>query len=789
MTMIRKRLFSLSLTAILSGVLLTSCHTTNVYHLANRAVESHSADNTRVWSLLGESLGIGVASIVLVLILASIWYALDEERWRRFWKFIERNLSTLFVFTWIFGFCTYCVGMYISEDTTGATGDWGRLVRVAPMGVLHAFGMFLLESDVSAVHEEFHGNLFYMTMFSLVHFLAAFVSLAFVIKHFGYNIVAAVHLRLTLLRRSRKDDLYVFWGTNEPSYFLAADIKNNAPSSHRVLFVMASDEEEDSSERTGVGRLLNFLSVKNKELDNFKSLKCLSVNAFSRLSKCELTNEERENKNALLLKKKLRLMPLVKMMRLTDRHIHIFLLDDDADSNIKATINLCSDKDINDYALKGKVTIYCHARYDSVNKVVENMHYAKNPTVRIIDSAHMAIESLKAKKEDLCLPVDFVRVNEDATVSDEFNSMVVGMGQCGRDAVKFLYEYGAFVKGGTGLTTDAERSPFSCDAFDVNMKEIGSLFRQAHPCDEISEILDDGEKTDDHAIKLHDSNYKATHFWKFVEKNIKNENYIVISMKNDEEGITLAVRLLKQAIASGADLDRLRIFVRSYKSNMLQYMKDIADHYNRAVTESLHLKRNHQPIYIFGASSELYTWANIVDDSMRKESYHYYNSYEKISESEEELGAAWERRRNKEINQKDRGGYANLNAVRRKETQDMENAQHRFTKMALVKAALHNDDDLNNLARLISQSQRTPYNNYGIEERYERIMTALAQTEHLRWVASHKMLGYQEGPETNEATLRHNCLVSWNKLSSDEVRGYDFSVVETSMKMYLKEQS
>lgn len=129
MTMIRKRLFSLSLTAILSGVLLTSCHTTNVYHLANRAVESHPADNTRVWSLLGESLGIGVASIVLVLILASIWYALDEERWRRFWKFIERNLSTLFVFTWIFGFCTYCGGMYISEDTTGATGDWGRLVR------------------------------------------------------------------------------------------------------------------------------------------------------------------------------------------------------------------------------------------------------------------------------------------------------------------------------------------------------------------------------------------------------------------------------------------------------------------------------------------------------------------------------------------------------------------------------------------------------------------------------------------------------------------------------------
>lgn len=789
MKVTRKRLFFLGLATILSGTLLSACHTTNVYYRSNNVVENHQMADTLVWSLLGESLGIGVASIVLVLILASIWYALDEERWRRFWKFIERNLSTLFVFTWIFGFCTYCVGMYISEDTTGATGDWGRLMRVAPMGALHAFGMFLLESDISAVHEEFHNNLLFMTMFSLVHFLAAFVSLAFVIKHFGYNIVAALHLRLTLLRRSRKDDLYVFWGTNEPSYFLADDIKKNAPASHRVLFVMTSDDENESGERTGIGRLLNFFSVKNKDLDNFKSLKCLSMNSFSRLSKCELTKEERENKNAPLLKEKLGLGSLAKIMRITNGHVHIFLLDDDADSNIKATINLCSDKDINDYAQNGKVTIYCHARYDSVNRVVEDMHYAKNPTVRIIDSAHMAIESLKAKKEDLCLPVNFVKVNEEATVSDEFKSMVIGMGQCGRDAVKFLYEYGAFVKGGTGLSTDAERSPFSCDVFDVNMKETGALFKQSYPSAGISEILCDSEKTDHHAIRLHDADYRSAHFCEFVKENIKDENYIVISMKNDEEGITLAVRLLKQAIANGADLERLRIFVRSYKSEMLQYMRDIADHYNRAVIESLHLKNNHSPIYIFGASSELYTWANIVDDNMRKESYHYYNSYEQITESEDELGSAWERRRNKEMNKKDRGAYANLNAVRRKEMQDMENARHRYTKMALAKAALQNDDDLNNLIQFVSQNQRTPYNNYGMEERYERIMTTLAQTEHLRWIASHEMLGYQEGSETNEATLRHNCLVSWNKLSSDEVRGYDFSVVETSMKMYLKEQS
>lgn len=767
--------------------LLSSCHTTNIFHLVEKADAAESVSNSNIITLLIDSLVISFIWIFLALALASVIYALDKSRWSGLWKSVERNLSLWFVVTWILGFCIYCVGMYIVDGDIEEANNIERLFRVTPMGVLHAFGMFLLESDISAVHEEFHSNIMYMTLFSITHLLAAFVSMAFVIKHFGYNIVASVQLWLNVSIKRKKDELFVFWGMNEPSYLLASDIKINAKSTHRILFVKTADEEDKTSDRTGVDRLFHFLSVKNKELENFKELKCLSINAFSRLSKCELTEDERQKNNALILKEKLGLRSLTRLIRLTNTHVHIFMFGEDADSNMKAATNLCADQDVNDYAKEHMITIYCHARYDSVNRVIENLHYGNNLSVRIIDSAHMAIETLKRKKEDFILPAHFVKVESDGTVSSEFKSMVIGMGQCGRDAVKFLYEYGAFVRTGTGHNSDAERAKFTCDVFDKNMHEIGNLYKQSHPAASVSKVLKNTEIDAAHCIRLYDSDTTGELFWQFVKQNIKNENYIVIATKNDDEGITLAVRLLKQAISSGANMECMRIFVRSYQHDKLPYMEAIANHYNETVAESLELKKNKTPICIFGKIKDLYTWANIVDDSMRKESFRYYNSYKGNNEAEENLGTAWAERRREELG-KDRGRYANLNAIRRKEMQDMENALHRTTKIVLIEKALQDKNKVMELAQIISKRKHFADNRYGIGERYERIMTSLAQTEHLRWNASHELLGYVRGEDTDEATMRHKCLVSWNELEDDATRGYDYDVVETSLKMYLKER-
>ena len=57
----------------------------------------------------------------------------------------------------------------------------------------------------------------------------------------------------------------------------------------------------------------------------------------------------------------------------------------------------------------------------------------------------------------------------------------------------------------------------------------------------------------------------------------------------------------------------------------------------------------------------------------------------------------------------------------------------------------------------------------------------LAQTEHLRWVASHELLGYRDtDDENNEARLLHCCLKPWNELST-RIQSYDNNVVDVSL--------
>ena len=59
----------------------------------------------------------------------------------------------------------------------------------------------------------------------------------------------------------------------------------------------------------------------------------------------------------------------------------------------------------------------------------------------------------------------------------------------------------------------------------------------------------------------------------------------------------------------------------------------------------------------------------------------------------------------------------------------------------------------------------------------------LAQTEHLRWNASHEILGYKDEGDENfkdEARLKHGCLKPWNKLS-EKMQSNDYDVVDVSL--------
>lgn len=801
--------------------------------------------NNIVRVLMLESMVIAIILIAIAFCIAYGIYRMESKHWNGFWKSIERNLSALFGFTWVLGFCTYCVGMYIKGKNIDVC-SWDsleRLFRVAPMGVIHAFEMFLLESDISAIHGDFHGNLYFMTWFSTVHFLAALVSLMFVIKHFGYNIVARV--QLLMASWSKTECLYIFWGMNDPSYYLAKDINEQAlrqklsHSSYRILFIKTEDNEDDTGNRTGLDRLFNFLSLKNKELDKLKELNCLSTTAFYRLSKCEITEDNRKN-GCSILKNLMGLRRVCKLLSKTTSEVHIFILSEDEDNNIEATSNICYDNDIQAFAKKDKkVKIYCHARYDSINRVVEDAQSNKNIEVRIVDSAHNCINELRSKEE--YHPINFVTIDTKdniGTVKDTFTCMVIGFGETGQDAAKFLYEFSAFVSNKSSKEEDIpgennsnikiERSPFKCHIVDSNMDKIKGRFLASVPALTADNIRFNNRQQ----MEFHSFDVQSEEFYALLKANSDKLNYIVVSLKDDELTITTAVRIFNYIRKNRKDLTKFKIFVRCHNTLYEQHMLNIAQHYNQMLSKEH--KTEDECIVIYGAVKTLYTYNQVINNIFEEEGKEYNHAYCKVSGKKGEKDV-WESRHNFFVKENSLDGYSEL---RRKENQDVANAYHALTKIAIIKEVCkQRPNDTPNLQRVLNGNAEFIPIFKRLSLRGEKIkgyVTAegnftdieqllfrnIARLEHLRWNASHEMLGYchfiykenidklvekeKERHGCKERYKVHNCILSWEHLDKEsdlagwgnnqmpnnieypDYKLYDYNVITTTLNIYTK---
>lgn len=797
--------------------------------------------------LFTEAGGIAIGIIAISFIIALLLFHSRNGVWSGFWRFVERHLYVFFGAVWFFGFVVYSVGMYIiskdaSECISNDATEWWKLIGVAPMAVVHAFGMFVLESDVSAVHEEFHNSLLYMTCFSCVHFAAAFVSMVFVIKHFGYNMIASIQLWFTSHLWIKKEKLFVFWGMNEPSFNLAKDIKKNATGTFRIIFVKTADDDENTSERTGLERLFNFLSMKNKELGNYKELGCLTTNAFNRLSKCDLTEAERSNCTKVL-KDKLGLKSLVKLFSKTTSELHIFMLGEDEESNIEASANLCCDADIKAFSTNNKngsclkkVTIYCHARYDSINRVVEDSNSTGNVEVRIVDSSHDSISELKSNIEHH--PINFVEIDTKdnvGTVKSDFNCMVVGFGETGQDATRFLYEFGAFVSHDSSKEDDVleskdcvakvSRSGFYCSVIDHKMYQIKGRILSSTPV----------FKNNDN-FSFCNCDINSSHFYEVLERVYKDLNYVVVALGDDELNITVAVRILNYVRRQRQELSKFRIFVRCHSTIHEQHLRAIADHYNEVNSDQNKNKDKH--ITIFGTLNAIYTYKQIVENDYECEGKVYNHMYCEASGNKGKKDV-WKSRHTHFLSLKSLDGYSEL---RRKECQDIANAYHSLTKMYIIKKVVDSNlDDTQMLnACLNGDSSCIPIfcRKVSRGQKVEGLITAMAETtktsfseleqllfrnlarlEHIRWNASHESLGYRHYsaiPDIDGLVLKderhkciekyrvHNCIIGWEDLDAEsneaswdnpemndgkeypDYKLYDFIVITTTLKLRSK---
>ena len=113
-------------------------------------------------------------------------------------------------------------------------------------------------------------------------------------------------------------------------------------------------------------------------------------------------------------------------------------------------------------------------------------------------------------------------------------------------------------------------------------------------------------------------------------------------------------------------------------------------------------------------------------------------------------------------------------------------------------------NDSNTFARIRRQHL---YDKRPIEIRYpelspkeQMLMDNLAKTEHMRWNASHEVLGYTKMPDSvpdgergcDERRITHNCLVTWEQLDDEadridyinDYKIFDYSVVEATINIH-----
>lgn len=750
--------------------------------------------------------GTGSLAIYLLFMLALVFFFYKKDKAL---DFCGRYLTNAFVVVWISGFVIYDVGMY-PDHSENAINAFYSLLGVAPMAIIHAFEMFVLHSDVSAIHDGCHNSSWFMFFFSVAHFLAAFISMVFVIKHFGFNIVASIiRFWKTHFWVNDIQNLFVFWGMNDATYYLAKDIiQNGHLSNSKIVIIRIDNEKEGSNERLGMERLFSFLSLTKAHLEKLQELQkmgCLSTNTFGSLANIPLSN------GYDIIRKELRLNSLAKLIQHTKGTLHMFFLDDNDTYNIQAVANLRKDQVLANYTKQGQIKFYCHARYNSVHRVIEDELTDENIEVKVVDSSHISVELMK--KDPELHPVNYVNVEEDATVSSPFNALVVGFGEVGLDTVRFLYEFGAFVKSDE---KKVKRSDFHCHVIDQKMNELAGVFTVNAPSIALKVIHKGEEETQ--MINLYNWDCRSIEFYERLGSWIKTLNYIVIATGDDETNISLAVRLYRLAIRNrDKEKDRLehfRILVR-VQHDENGHIQKIAEHYNRlwaANEKSTDKNHLHQleicsselikaPITLFGSASQVYTYEHVVNESLKEDAKKFKKKYDlSVKELKRLAGIEayaiedWDTEQKNLMQLTDdykdyAPTFSGIMKLRRSQSQNIANSLHKETKNILAKEALGNTFNnirvhgLTRKAGSLTYSWRD-HSNLPIDN-IQRVLDVLAQTEHLRWNASHEILGYQVMENENskdEARLKHGCLKDWDKLS-EKMQSNDYDVVDVSLNL------
>jgi hypothetical protein len=683
---------------------------------------------------------------MLVLLLGvSVWFV-ASKRASQIYEAVSNNLLLVSLVIWFSGAVLYLIGFY------NAQLNW---VAVAPRVIIASFKMFVAINELARVPKELQENAIYMSAFSLVHFAAAFVTFMFVFKMVGYKIKSALNIMIYKKRYAKEKDVHLFWGVNEASCLLAEDIKLNF-ADDTIIFVDVDKENVDNTQKkANLSYITNTITITNSEIARLDAINALVDHCYN--GPAEISGNDEVDVFGILHLKNIR--AIVEQ----SNKVCFYFLSDDETQNIAGALNLQQDKTL---SLKGKddVTIYVHARRDANNEVFD--HYSQYDDtqrikIKLVDSAYLSITRLKEK--DKTLPVNCVEFDKaTGLVKSPFTALVIGFGGTGQEAFKFLYEYATFVG------ENKKKSPFKCYAIDEKMGKIAGVIKEKMPAI--------GEEE----LEMIQTSVDSDLFWGKIKSIICDLNYVVIALNNDALGLSLAVNLFKYALKYRLEgPSKLKIMVRCYDSSNEKRMTEVVNNLNNSIDG------DNLEMVLYGQEKELYRCSTILSDDTLTEAKEFNRIYENSPSSADNQ---WKKNfGNDEIanimDNKKISRYHAIYDINRRVAQNISNSLHNKTKLILM--GLNDSDCVERLKHyydIVTSREQKTINYTRATEAEAELLWNIANVEHERWIASHKLMGYTYNAQNDVVRKFHKNICPLEELD-EMTQSYDCNVVDTTIKM------
>lgn len=711
----------------------------------------------------------GITASFLAAMAAAVFCILTVRPLK---KWFVDHLRLLASFVFLAG-----VGLYAAGFNDGGCHE--NAVALVLRAMLSSLEMFVSHSDLIEVKAALHHDGLYMTVFALVHFCAVLVSAVFILRLFGLRF--ASWLNLCLWRWVKAPEAYyVFWGIDDHALSVAKSLRR-ANGGTKIGLVFVGLPHGEGGHATSRLTFSHFFRSADDRADRYigeiEQIDGLLLHADKPLSSVSPDGGKTTVYNLFgRLGASRMLGRLIGKAAAAGCKVEYFFLSDDEQANVAGVVAL---KKLDGTRIgKDDFRCYCHARKNGITRMLSR-HGSLKHRVHFVDSSSLAV--LQLKKAAANHPVTVVGVDRnEAVATTPFTGMVIGFGETGRDAFRFLYEFSAFVRDGEG-----HENPRTIHVVDRDLANLKADFLKDAPAlkAKSGDAIDWWEQVSTHSEA----------FWERLHDMIDRLNYVVVAVGDDREGLSLALALYEFAYRYRTDVNRteaknFRIFVRLRKLR-------IADVLPRCIVP-------------FGADADIFRYDILSVDVLEKHAMRFFYEYVRrdVHGMEQTL---WERlaqpERTESMKQETDEMKARIEAFRRIDRADRTadvkqeelwrfRREYKFDRNRCeyvlrtdeaddIEVEYQEEQDRSNVWHVMTKRALAGTAASGRVGVSDDVLKRLGHCEHLRWNAKMELSGFVAGEEKNFRTRTHRCLVDCATLKQKYAYTipYDRAVVELSL--------